>query len=211
LASEIDQGFSNKSILELGPLEGGHSYMMSDMGAESVTSIESNSRAFIKCLIVKEILQMGNVNFLLGDFDKFLQTTNKKYDFVLASGVIYHCLNPIQVLSNISKVTDQIGIWSHYFDHEICNSIYKERFDYKGKLVLVNNFEARYFQLDYKESLNWSGFCGGPNPSTNWIEKSTWINFFNSLGFDFKIIAESLDHPNGPEFTAIATRKSGAK
>src|SRR5688572_15155391 len=40
-------GFAGKRILELGPLEGGHSYMMAKAGG-IVTSIEANIRAFMK-------------------------------------------------------------------------------------------------------------------------------------------------------------------
>lgn len=43
-----------KSILELGPLEGGHTYMMHTMDAAEITAVEANSRALLKCLIVKE-------------------------------------------------------------------------------------------------------------------------------------------------------------
>ena len=46
-------------ILELGPLEAGHSYMFQARGAEKVTAIEANTRSFLKCLCVKEILGLA--------------------------------------------------------------------------------------------------------------------------------------------------------
>jgi hypothetical protein len=49
-------GFAGKRILELGPLEGGHTCMLSRAGAASITSIESNTAAFLKCLIVQNTL-----------------------------------------------------------------------------------------------------------------------------------------------------------
>ena len=50
-------GFQGKRILELGPLEGGHTYMLSRACAASVTAIESNTIAFLKCLIVQNALK----------------------------------------------------------------------------------------------------------------------------------------------------------
>ncbi len=46
-------GFAGKSVLELGPMEGGHTYMLSHGGASRVLAIEANSKAFLKCLLVQ--------------------------------------------------------------------------------------------------------------------------------------------------------------
>ncbi len=53
----IDQleGVEGLRILELGPLEGGHTYMLDRAGAD-VVAIEANQRAYLKCLITKEVL-----------------------------------------------------------------------------------------------------------------------------------------------------------
>src|SRR5205814_564703 len=59
-------GLKGKSILELGPLEGGHTYMLEKMGAESIVAIEANTKAFLKCLIIKEILDLKSARFLCG-------------------------------------------------------------------------------------------------------------------------------------------------
>ena len=48
--------FLSKRVLELGPLEGAHTYMLQQLGAKEIISIESNKRAFLKCLIIKNIL-----------------------------------------------------------------------------------------------------------------------------------------------------------
>ena len=77
--------FSNWKILELGPLEGGHSYMFQSRNANKVISIEANTRAFLKCLCIKEILKLDRVEFKLGDFMSFLENDNSKYDMVFAS------------------------------------------------------------------------------------------------------------------------------
>src|SRR5579864_2505070 len=46
-------GVRDASVLELGPLEGGHTYMLDRAGAKSVVAIEGNKRSYLKCLITK--------------------------------------------------------------------------------------------------------------------------------------------------------------
>ena len=48
-------GVQSKKILELGPLEGAHTYMLEGAGGD-VLSIEGNHGAFLRCLIVKNFL-----------------------------------------------------------------------------------------------------------------------------------------------------------
>ena len=57
-AEQINSNFEEFSVLELGPLEGGHSYMFEQLGAKEITAIEANSRAFLKCLIIEELLNL---------------------------------------------------------------------------------------------------------------------------------------------------------
>src|SRR5262245_26338252 len=49
-AGEQLGGFAGKSILDLGPLEGGHPYIFERAGASEIIAVEGNPRAFMKCL-----------------------------------------------------------------------------------------------------------------------------------------------------------------
>ncbi len=66
-------GIQGQRILELGPLEGGHSYILQNLGAASVVPIESNTRAFLKCLIVKNLFDLDRVHYLCGNFIDYMQ------------------------------------------------------------------------------------------------------------------------------------------
>ena len=66
LAFENQLGaYAGLRILELGPLEGAHSYMMSQRGAREVISIEANSRAYLKCLLVKNLFNLSNLSVVI--------------------------------------------------------------------------------------------------------------------------------------------------
>lgn len=59
----LDQvgGVAEQSLLELGPLEGAHSWMLERAGAASVVAIESNTQAYLKCLVTNALLGMKRV------------------------------------------------------------------------------------------------------------------------------------------------------
>src|SRR5579862_3723444 len=60
-------GVAGFDVLELGPLEAAHTSMVEAAGAASITAVEGNTRAFLRCLIVKELLGLTRSRFLLGD------------------------------------------------------------------------------------------------------------------------------------------------
>ena len=205
---EILGGFHSIDILELGPLEGGHSYMLQRMGAKKITSIEANTRAFLKCLCIKEIFDLNRVEYKLGDFVSFLKETDVTFDLVIACGVLYHMMNPIELLELISQVTDKVFIWTHYYDREIITGnkmlSFKfgplESFEYRGDMYLAA-------KQSYEKALDWSGFCGGAQPTSKWLCRDSIINCLQKLGFSKITIGfDDPSHPNGPAFAIYAKR-----
>ena len=201
------EGFSGKSILELGPMEGGHTYMLWKAGAASVVSIEGNKRSYLKCLITKELLGYS-AKFKLGDFSKYLATTTERYDFILASGVLYHMAEPITLLENISRATDRIGMWTHYFDENVIvnNKYLKRRFDIPGEPVNWRGKTITAYRQKYRKEPGRDGFVGGNAPFSCWLRKEDILNVLESLGFSVVIGEDNKDHKNGPEILLYAQR-----
>lgn len=207
--SEIFGSFEGKQVLELGPLEGGHSYMLHKRGAANIDAVESNTRAFLKCLCIKEIFGLQNVNFMLGDFNAFLEETNKKYEFVVASGVLYHMSDPIKLLRLIAKVTDKVMIWTHYYDESVIssNKILAKKFSDLHKFS-SEGIPIEWAEQSYREALDWQGFCGGSQPTSKWLTRQSILNLLASLGFsELSIKFEKSDHPNGPCFAICAAKQ----
>ncbi|MHB8594153.1 MAG: class I SAM-dependent methyltransferase, partial [Acidimicrobiales bacterium] len=109
-------------VLELGPLEGGHSYMLDCLGASGVTAIEANQRAYLRCLIAKELLGIPSARFLCGDFMAYLQDAVRRgasWDLCVAVGVLYHQKDPVSLLELATQVSDRLLLWTHYYDAEV--------------------------------------------------------------------------------------------
>ena len=205
-AEDVFGSFNGLEILELGPLEGGHSYMFQQRNAARVTAIEANTRAYLKCLTVKEVLKLDRVDFLLGDFISYLENCDKEYDMAFASGVLYHMVEPIRLIRLLSGVTDRVFIWSHYYDAEVLS----RRVELAHKFSAPVSFEDdgvsyEYSEQSYKESLGWAGFCGGPERVSKWLTRDSMMRALEHYGLtDIEVSFDAPDHPNGPALALCA-------
>lgn len=131
-------GFFGKTILELGPLEGGHTYQLYVKGANRIISVEANQRNFVKCLIIKNILRF-EADFMLGDFRPYIQKCKARFDFILMSGVLYHMTSPHLLILDAARIANEIGIWTHYYDKEIIfkNDLLRSKFEQEPDMVSV--------------------------------------------------------------------------
>jgi hypothetical protein len=201
-------GFKGKKVIELGPLEAGHTYMLEKAGAESILAVEANKRAYLKCLIIKEVLNLKRSQFVLGDFVEYLRNCSEHYDFCLASGVLYHMLNPVELIELISKVSNAVLFWTHFYDHTVvkANPNLAKKFP-----QMINSeyggFKHTLYKYSYLDALNWSGFCGGNSPHSFWMPKEEILACLRYYGFrDLRVGFETLEHPNGPSFCVLGLK-----
>jgi len=198
---------NGKTVLELGPLEAAHSYILSKCGAKSILAIEANSRAFLKCLIIKEIVGLEKVKFFCGDFMEFLRKNNKKFDFCLASGVLYHMANPVELIDLISKTTDRVYFWTQYYDKNLMAKTPRilEQVS-RQETVNYNGFKHDLYYIEYPEkALQWKGFCGGPKPFRCLMTRKDILSVLQMYGFkEVKIGFDEPNHEFGPAFALTA-------
>lgn len=203
------RGFSGKTVLELGPLEGGHTHMMTQRGA-TVLAIESNLHAWMRCLVVKDALGMLGATFLLGDFVRYLAESPPRVDFALASGILYHMTDPVEVLRNLGGVSDAIGLWTHYFDADVMQAREELRgkFDFEPRVVTTHRDRTVHlYGQQYLQAVDWSGFCGGAAPGSFWMRKQDILGVLKDEGFACETFLDQSDHQNGPAFCVFAQRK----
>lgn len=206
----LDQlgGCKGQHVLELGPLEGGHSYILEQQGAERVTAVEANSHAFLKCLIAKEILGLKRVHFLIGDFVRYLKETTETFDLIVAAGVLYHMKEPLELIELLATQASRLYIWTHYYDHAIItgNPQLKPKFPAHVNTE-VKGFPYVLHRQEYQSSLNTQGFCGGMEQHSFWLDRADILAALSRCGFrDIAIAHEQPDHPHGPCFSLAAKK-----
>jgi hypothetical protein len=201
-------GVKEKKVLELGPLEGGHAYMLQRQGASSIISIEANPKAYLRCLIVKEILNLDRVQFLCGDFMEYLRQDSNQFDLCVASGVLYHMCSPVELIALAAKRSTHLFLWTHYYDREICkkNMLLWPRFPTHSE-ACYEGFKHALYRYQYKSARSWNTFCGGPAPFSNWLTRLDILNCCKHFGFkQIAISHDTPDHPHGPSFALLASK-----
>lgn len=201
-------GFADQKVLELGPLELGHTFMLHKLGASRIDAIEANTRAFLKCLIVKEILSVDRVKLMLGDFVEYLRQTSESYDWVVASGVLYHMKDPLELLDLIGRRSKRVLLWTHYYDRNVIDSS-KELGQKFGlpELIVRNGVSIQIARYEYQSALEWSGFCGGSAEYSLWIGKDSIIEYLGTLGYnEIELGEDNKEHPNGPAVLLCANK-----
>lgn len=207
----IDQlgGVEGKNILELGPLEASHTWMMAQRGAGHILGIEANKSAFLRCLVVKELTGMQRATFVLGDFQQWLEHKEDRYDMIVASGVLYHMQNPVRLLELIAARTDSFYLWTHYFSDAAMPMNDPRRGAFIGDAIVEEHHgvNVRLYRRSYHGAWRNQTFCGGMHDMHKWIEREDIFAIIKALGFDdIRIAHDEPDHLNGPSFSVFAKR-----
>lgn len=198
-------------VLELGPLEGGHTWMLEQAGAAQVLAIEAHRHAFLRCLVVKNLLDL-RARFALGDFVAYLQqraADAEPYDLILASGVLYHMADPLELLALLSRQGRRVFIWTHFWDAEVMarRADVAERF-VGSTSASRDGLSVTLHRYEYREGAQASSFCGGTRPYTHWMERDEILAALDHYGFDdVRISFDDPEWPHGPAFAVLAQRR----
>lgn len=193
--------FKGMKILELGPLEAAHTYHLEKLGADSIVSVEANAEAFLKCLIVKELLGLKS-KFHFGDLLEFMteklnSSPDDRFDVVFCSGVLYHMSDPLHLIELLSKTADRCFVWTHYYKEGLPNRTAKA-----GERA---GFKATYWVHRYGDTMQSSSFMGGNQPTAAWLTREELLNAFRHFGYQtIEVVGEDGEHELGPHigFTA---------
>lgn len=204
-------GIEGQRVLELGPLEGGHTWALeARLGAAEIVAIEANQRAYLKCLVAKEVMGAARSRFLLGDFNRYMAESGERFDLVVACGVLYHMEEPARHIQLLCSVADSVFVWTHHYDRELVEAAgpnltrkFTEHVevDFEGHRHTVHRQE-------YLEALGWGGFCGAGRTFANWMELDDITALFDRFGFDILATGfEDPGHPHGPALAFVAKRR----
>lgn len=204
--SNLGVRLGESTVLEAGPLEGGHTYALIRAGAKSVTAVEAHPEAFLKCLVLKELLGMERVNFLYGDAVAFLRAIGHTYDIGFASGFLYHMANPVDALELLCRRTRALFLWTVYWDPEFTRAHPDRPAGTAGQREAEHSgFRHTLHRHDYGDGLDYGSFWGGPEAFSNWMEKDQILGALSHFGFSRQIV-EFEANPNGSALRLVAAR-----
>lgn len=217
-------GVAGWRVLELGPLEGGHSYMLQQAGAEHVVAVEACAMSYLKCLVVKDLCQLARVDFRYGDFMAFLETDGAAFDLVVASGVLYHQRDPIACIERMAARSDKVFLWTHYYTDDLCSSqMRSDMFEpvpagrpFPGAVRAPpapgDGFSCEVFRLNYDTYLPGVKYRGGVDDHSHWMRREDILSCLRHYGLaDIEVAFDQADHPFAANFALLAKRPGGAR
>jgi len=202
-----------KKVLEVGPLEGMHTYMLHSHLPARIDAIEANRLCFLRCLVTKQILNIDTASFMLGDIQSWLTERDETYDFALASGVLYHMADPGEFLRLLASRTKAVFIWTHFVLEDAMPEGDVRRLPFSGKVEtrMVDGVPVRYYERSYHHANANASFCGGMKDRHFWMHRDDILMLLRKLGYsDIVIRDENLNHPGGPSFSLLARKAPDA-
>jgi hypothetical protein len=193
-----------RNVLELGPLEGGHTAMLEAAGAR-VAAIEEDQVAFLRCLIAREILGLTQCKFWLGDFMMALENWEQRYDLIVACGVLHHLTEPLRLIELAAKRADAIYIWARVVTDEALASRSWRRiiFAQPAEHRLFHGIDVRAYRRRHaahdQEDV---AFCGYMYDEHHWLHRDDLLEALKVVGFHD--IRTSHDEPHGRSGPALS-------
>lgn len=201
-------GVEGRTVLELGPLEGGHTFALDNAGARSILAVEASAKAYLKCLVAKEILGMRRARFVLGDFEEYLRGAPEHFDVAIACGVLYHLKDPVELIHNVARVTDRVFIWTQYYVHERLAAIghMKHRFR-QSHAAEHAGFRYTAHRYEYGDFLDTTRFAGGSDEYSHWLGRDDLLGALRHAGFtEIEVGEDDVEHTNGPCISLVARK-----
>lgn len=214
-------GVDGWRVLELGPLEGGHSAMLQQAGAAQVVALEACAMSYLKCLLVKDLCQLGRVDFRFGDFMVFLEDDQVSFDLVVASGVLYHQHDPITCIARMATRCDKVFLWTHYYTDDLrterlhsamfasvaSKSLSPTRGSAAAPAWPADRFGCELFRLDYETYLPGVKYRGGVHDHAHWMRREDILACLRHYGLtDIDVAFDQQAHPFAANFALLAQR-----
>jgi SAM-dependent methyltransferase len=177
------------SILELGSLEGAHSFILAQHpGMKRVVAVEAREANLRKARFVQELLQIRNVEFAQANLEQTELASFGKFDAVFCSGLLYHLPEPWKLIEQIPAVAPHLFIWTQYAAeteaHDVGHGL-------RGKI---------------------HGEGGPDEPLSGMSATATWLTLdslralLSASGYrKIEIINDNPGHANGPAVTIGAS------
>jgi hypothetical protein len=202
----LSGGFTGRDVLELGPLEGGHTYLLDRLEAGSITAVEANARCYLKCLIAKEVFGIARARFLLGDGLEYLRATDRRFDVGVAYGILYHQTSPVELLEMLSRRCDALVLWTVYYDPDFVA-------EHPGPAAMFSEtaelehagFEHTVHRWNYGPQLDSDAFSGGGASYSHWMERPEILAALRHFGFT-DLRTEDQENPFGAALLLVARK-----
>jgi len=193
-----------RAILELGSLEGGHSFELARRpGVERVVAIEGREDNAERARFVKGVLGLSHVQIIVANLETYPLAPLGRFDVVFCSGLLYHLPRPWFLLERIAGVSDHLFIWTHYATDTMMST---------GWRRLAKRLLGRRVGYTFQES-GLDDPLSGMSATSFWPTLDGLRRMLAHAGFtEQHVLSLEPQHPHtGPAITLAASKGSRPK
>lgn len=193
-----------RTVLELGSLEGGHSFELAKRpGVERVVAIEGREDNVKRAVFVRDLLGLSQVEFLVANLEEYPLSPLGRFDVVFCSGLLYHLPKPWRLVREIAMVSDHLFIWTHVASERVMRS-WKQRVK---QLVRLEPTGYTYSEFGLSDPLS------GMSNTSFWPTLAGLQRMLRRAGFtEQRILHTEPEHPHaGPAVTLAASKGTAVR
>ena len=177
-----------RTILELGSLEGGHTFMLSRQpGVERILAIEARAANIEKAKFIGSLLGVSNVDFRQANLEQLQLASLGYFDAIFCCGLLYHLPEPWKLISQLPVVAPSLFVWTVYANE---NEVTIEIDGLRGR---------EYVEGGLDEPLS------GLSPKSIWLTLPSLLEALKSGGYHNIDVLETSQNPNGPAVSLAAS------
>ena len=192
--ARVDQFFhfapNPATILELGSLEGAHSFILAQHpGVKRVVALEGREVNLRKSRFVQELLQVRNVEFGQANLEHADLSEFRNFDAVFCCGLLYHLPQPWKLIERLAAIAPVLFIWTQYAAENEAHDVGQ---GLRGKIHVEGGPD---------EPLS------GLSATATWLTLDSLRELLAASGYgSVDVIHDDPAHANGPAVTIGATR-----
>lgn len=166
-------------ILDLGCMEGLNSFEFALRGAKEVVGIEGRPPHVLRANVVKETLDLKNINFFCDDVKNLDKKKYGSFDLTLCLGIFYHLDIPdvLSLAGKIFEITESIAIIDTHFCFKPKVEVEYGGVKYDGDYAPEEWFVPRDIRMNYGFELSLE------NEKSFWFTKYSLLNILINAGF----------------------------
>jgi hypothetical protein len=104
-----------ETILELGSLEGAHSFILAQHpGVKRVVALEGREANLRKARFIQELLRIDHVEFAQANLEHADLRGFGEFDAAFCCGLLYHLPEPWRLIEQLSAIAPVLFLWTQY-------------------------------------------------------------------------------------------------
>ncbi len=177
-----------RTILELGSLEGGHTFTLArHEGVERVLAIEGRPANIDKAKFIGSLLGVSNAQFRQANLEQLQLASLGYFDAIFCCGLLYHLPEPWKLISQTPLVAPSLFVWTVYANENEAT-------------IEIDGLRGReYIEGGLNEPLS------GLSSKSIWLTLPSLIELLSRSGYDNVEVLEKSQNPNGPAVTLAAS------